>query len=95
MPAGSIPVAATHTSLSLTNWSYIYGTIGEILYGEIGEKLYGEIRLPMANLFQTIVTVGLKLFLEPFKCQPHKIAKHTQTICRQQPFVWSFWGVGA
>ena len=27
----------------------------------------------------------LKYYLQPFKHQPHKIVKHTQTICRQQP----------
>ena len=39
----------------------------------------------MTNLFQIIVTVGLKLFLYLFKHQPHKMAKHTKKIRRQQP----------
>ena len=41
--------------------------------------------LPWRNFIKGISKVNLFQPSKPFKCQPHKTAKHTETICRLLP----------
>ena len=43
-------------------------------------RLYTDVQEPMMNAAEEQVCYTLDRILLPFKCQPHKIVKHTQTI---------------